>query len=208
MKMLFDLQLTDKETFFIGNIVAAWASLEHEVFVQTLFTYVAADEGTNLPKEMNNVQFTGVLRLWKARVLDQANGKRKRSLETVYERILKGHEYRKAIVHGMWNWSPENVERITSTRIVGKKIVSVNFDAVGLESFMTDLLELNFDLRFPRGVVELAKQRSEHGGFMSRRFVAMMTGKLDDAWLSQRREPTPEIEQNLVQGESAEDKDS
>ncbi len=188
MKVLFDLQLTDKETYFIGKIVAAWASLEHEVFVQTLHTYVPADDGEDspkLPKEMNNIQFTGVLRLWKERVVDQAKGKRRKTLERVHARILRGHEYRKAIVHGMWHWSPDNVDRVTSTRIVGKQIISVHFDADGLYSFMTDLLEINFDLRYPRGTAELAMKRSKEGLYISRRFAAMMTGKLDDAWLPQ-----------------------
>ncbi|WP_156219764.1 hypothetical protein [Pandoraea apista] len=118
--------------------------------------------------------------------MDQARGKRRMVLERVHARILRGHEYRKAIVHGMWEWSPENVERITSTRIVGKEVISVHFDADGLYSFMSDLLEINFDLRFPRGTTQLAAQRSKEGGYISRRFAAMLTGKLQDAWLPPR----------------------
>ncbi|MFP3506209.1 hypothetical protein [Burkholderia sp. SIMBA_062] len=187
MKMLIDLPLTDKETYFVGTIVAAWASLEHEVFSQTLHTYVPADDGEEspkLPKEMNNIQFTGVLRLWRERVVDQAKGKRRKTLEKVHARILWGHEYRKAIVHGMWDWSPDNVECITSTRIVGKQVTSVHFDADGLCSFMIGLLEINFDLRYPRGKTEFFMQRSKEGQYMSRRFAAMMTGAtLDDGLL-------------------------
>ncbi|KWI83989.1 hypothetical protein WM13_19335 [Burkholderia ubonensis] len=200
MKMLFDLQLTDKETYFIGKIVAAWASLEHEVFMQTLHTYVPSDDGgelPKLPKEMNNIQFTGVLRLWKERVVDQAKGKRRKTLEDVHARILRGHEYRKAIVHGMWEWSPDNVERITSTRIVGKQVISVHFDADGLCSFMTALLEINFDLRYPRGATEFFMQRSKDGLYISRRFAAILTGAaLDDAPLSQTsRKASQEVQQ-------------
>lgn len=198
MKRLLNDELTDKETYFIGKIVAAWAALEHEVFVQTLHTYVPADdreELPKLPKEMNNIQFTGVLRLWKERVVDHANSKRRETLERVHEGILRGLEYRKAIVHGMWHWSPDNVERITSTRIVGKQIISVHFDAEGLYSFMTDLQEISFDLHYPRGPGELAMQRSKEGLHVSRRFAAMMAGKLDDAWLPVRSGKT--LEQTL-----------
>ena len=96
MKRLLNDELTDKETYFIGKIVAAWASLEHEVFLQTLHTYVPADnreELPKLPKEMNNIQFTGVLRLWKERVVGHANSTRRETLERVHEGILRGLEY-------------------------------------------------------------------------------------------------------------------
>lgn len=182
-------ELTDKETYFIGKIVAAWASLEYEVFAQTLQTYVSANEReelSKLPKEMNNIQFTGVLRLWKERVVDQAKSKRRKTLERVYEGILQRIEYRKAIVHGMWNWSLDNVERITSTRIVGKQIISVHFDAGALYSFMTDLQEINFYLRYPRGTAEFAMQRGREGLRISRRFAAIMTGNRHDAGLPGR----------------------
>ncbi|MDH1181164.1 hypothetical protein N5C72_24070 [Achromobacter mucicolens] len=186
MKILLGDELNDKEAYLIGKIVAAWASLEHEVFEQTLQTYVPAierEELSKLPKEMNNIQFTGVLRLWKERVVDQAKGRRRKTLEGVYEGILQRVEYRKAIVHGMWNWSLDNADRITSTRIVGKQIISVHFDADILYSFMTDLQEINFDLRYPRGPTEFAMQRGGEGLRFSRRFAAIMTGERHDAAL-------------------------
>ncbi|MGN6660840.1 MAG: hypothetical protein ACTHKN_17795 [Achromobacter mucicolens] len=186
MKRLFGDELTDKEAYLIGKIVAAWASLEHEVFEQTLQTYVPAierEELSKLPKEMNNIQFTGVLRLWKERVVDQAKSKRRKTLEGVYEGILKRVEYRKAIVHGMWNWSRDNSDRITSTRVVGKQVISVHFDADVLYSLMTDLQEINFDLRYPRGQAEFAMQMGRDGLRISRRFAAIMTGERHDAAL-------------------------
>jgi hypothetical protein len=41
--------------------------------------------------------------------------------------------------------------------------------------------EINFSIRFPGGLVDLAKQRMEDGGYMSRRWVAMVTGAPVDA---------------------------
>ncbi|WBX89119.1 hypothetical protein [Achromobacter mucicolens] len=186
MKTLLCDELTDKEAYFIGKIVAAWASLEHEVFEQTLQTYVPAierEELSKLPKEMNNIQFTGVLRLWKERVVDQAKSKRWKTLERVHEAILQRIEYRRAIVHGMWNCSLGNADHITSTRIVGKQIISVHFDADALYSLMTDLQEINFDLRYPRGTAEFAMQRGREGLRISRRFAAIMSGERHDAAL-------------------------
>lgn len=60
---------------------------------------------------------------------------------------------------------------------------------------MTDLQEINFDLHYPRGPGELAMQRSKEGLHISRRFAAMMTGKLGDAWLPVRSGKT--LEQTL-----------
>ena len=36
--------------------------------------------------------------------------------------------------------------------------------------------EINFNIRFPGGLVDLAKQRMEDGGHMSRRAMAMFSG--------------------------------
>lgn len=177
MNRLFDVELTEKETFFIGRIVALWGALEHEIFMQTLQTFAAeGDAPIKLPSEMNNIQFTGVLGLWKTRVVDLAKGKRKRVLEQQHEEILRCHEFRKAVVHGMWDWSAQNVGNITSTRIVGKKIIGVKFTADSLLSFMTDMQKINFSVRYPRGLSDYALAMSKQGFGISRRFAAAMTG--------------------------------
>lgn len=57
-------ELSDRETFLIGKVIAQWGALEHEVFVQTLMTFDMPDgEEVVLPKTMNNLQFTDVLNL-------------------------------------------------------------------------------------------------------------------------------------------------
>jgi hypothetical protein len=56
---LLALDLSERELHFIGHIVAQWGALEHEIFVQTLRTF--ADYSEELPKQMNNLQFTGSL---------------------------------------------------------------------------------------------------------------------------------------------------
>lgn len=177
MNMLFDVELTEKETFFIGRIVALWGALEHEIFMQTLQTFDAeGDAPIKLPSEMNNIQFTGVLGLWKTCVVDVAKGKRKRVLEQQHEEILRCHEFRKAVVHGMWDWSAQDVGNITSTRIVGKKVITVKFTPDSLLSFMTDMQRINFSVRYPRGFNDYALAMSKKGFGISRGFAAAMTG--------------------------------
>jgi hypothetical protein len=75
--MALDLQLSDREMFLIGMIVAHWGSLEHEVFTQTLLSFdTPQGQAGGLPKSMNNIQFTQILSLWKERVVDRCKGKR------------------------------------------------------------------------------------------------------------------------------------
>ena len=71
IKHLWDLELSDSEVHHIGKIVAHWGAIEHEVFIQTLMTFdTSSQEEIQLPKAMNNLNFTNVLELWKERVVN------------------------------------------------------------------------------------------------------------------------------------------
>ncbi len=68
-------------------------------------------------------------------------------------------------------------------------MVSIKPAAAHTSRFSADFLgdlarrvgEINFNIRFPGGLVDLAKQRMEDGGYMSRRWVAMLSGAPVDA---------------------------
>ena len=45
-----------------------------------------------------------------------------------------------------------------------------------LESLALDVSELNFNLRYPEGLADLAAERAQQGYSMSRRWAAMMSG--------------------------------
>ena len=77
IKLLHDVELSDKEAYFIGKIVALWGALEFEIFCRTYLSF-PEDNPEPLPKEMNNIQFTGVLELWKTRVIDPEPRKQKK----------------------------------------------------------------------------------------------------------------------------------
>lgn len=178
-------ELSDRETFFIGKIVAQWGALEYEIFVQTLLSFDTPDgEEVALPKAMNNLQFTGVLSLWKERVADKADEKRGEVLQKQYEKILKLKDYRDALAHGMWECSGGELAKINAIRIRKKEIVSVQFTADALENFFSRIASINFKVRFPDGIEEFAQKQSEAGGYISRRWLSIMTGHpLAGEWL-------------------------
>lgn len=157
-------------------IFIQWASLEHEIFLQTLKSF---DPGNGaipqLPKEMNNLQFTAVLELWKEKVADKASKRRSKVLEQQYKKILGLKEARDALAHGMWNWSLEDLGRISTIRVKKRQVTTSHFSVEALRDMATDLGEINFKIRFPRGVVDLVKVHMEDGGYISRRAAAMFT---------------------------------
>lgn len=178
---LWNDELSERETFLIGKTIAQWGALEHEIFVQTLMTFEG--EETALPKAMNNLQFTEILGLWKERVVAKADGKRRKVLEQQHEKILKLKDYRDALVHGMWQWSKAELSKITSVRIRKKEIISVHFTADDLADFSLKVASVNFKLRFPGGLEDLAEQRAAEGFYVSRLGAALLTGDpLADEW--------------------------
>lgn len=64
MMRLLDLGLSERELYFIGRIVAAWGSVESEIFVQTVQA-LNPDSVDDLPSAMNNLQPSRVRELWK-----------------------------------------------------------------------------------------------------------------------------------------------
>lgn len=179
---LWNDELSEREAFLIGKSIAQWGALEHEVFVQTLMTF-EGEEGA-LPKAMNNLQFTEILELWKERVVAKAEVERGKVLAQQHEKILKLKDYRDAVVHGMWQWSKAELSQITSVRIRKKEIISVHLTADDLADFSLQLARINFKLKFPGGLEDLAAQRAEEGFYVSRLGAALMTGdSLAEEWL-------------------------
>lgn len=172
MKWGIDIELSDKEFWCIGKIVALWGSLEHEIFCQTLTCFSESEiSGGQLPKEMNNMQFSQVLALWKSLVVDDAAGKRKEVLQKQYQRIRDLHDFRDAIVHGMWDWSTTAPEKITALRIRKREVRRTHFTTDDLASFASELETINFNVRFPSGLKDLADAKMKQGAYVSRRFL-------------------------------------
>jgi len=174
--LTLSLELTDREIYHIGRIIAQWGALEHEIFIQTFMTYEAAeDQKLELPKEMHNLQFSSVFNLWKERVVDKADGERGDVLIKQFESISEIKPYRDALVHGMWEWSQDDVARISATRIKKKQIITVQFTAADLEDLDLKLGKINFKVTYPGGVFDMAGSSEGSFSYMSRRFFAEVT---------------------------------
>jgi hypothetical protein len=171
MGWAIDIELSDRELLSIGRIVALWGSLEYEIFFQTLKCFSAG----RIPKEMNNLKFSEVLALWEIHVVNNALGKSKEILQKQCKSIRHYHDFRNALVHGMWDWSKAAPERITATRIRKGEVLRTHFTAADLESFASELATINFKVRYPGGPEECASSMSEEGTHMSRRWFCEMT---------------------------------
>jgi hypothetical protein len=177
LKYIWDHQLSHKEVTLIGLITVQWAAMEHEVFSQTLASF--EDEmalGGALPKEMNNIQFSSVLELWRDRVATNAKGRRAKVLLKQYDAVLQLKVYRDALVHGMWHWSGADLGSIFTTRVKKRDVITVKFTADDLSNFATQIGEINYLIRFPGGTVDLARARMRHCEHISRRALAVFTG--------------------------------
>lgn len=183
MQYLWDHQLSDREVHFIGTIFVQWGALEHEIFIQTLMTFGPREgesEVPALPKEMNNLQFSGVLSLWSERVAKTCRGRRGKALQAVYSEIVTLKDVRDALTHGMWHWTAENLGEIRTVRVKKRETITSHFSAESLGDIASRLGEINFKLRFPGGVGDLVRHRIKDGSYMSRRALAAFSGATVD----------------------------
>jgi hypothetical protein len=167
---LLDLGLSDRELYFIGRIVAAWGSIESEIFLQTVQA-LNPDSLDDLPTAMNNLQPSRVRELWKEHVVDKATGKRREVLIEQHRKIEQYSEDRHAIVHGMWEWSKNELEKLTVWRVKKNKLEQKVYTADDLMNISMAVDEVAYYINFPT-VGELA----DVGAFMSRRMRATLTG--------------------------------
>jgi len=174
---IWNAELSDREVFLIGKIVIQWGALQEEVFSQTLLSFDIDDsEKPALPKAMNNLQLTELLDLWKKRVIDQAQGERAIVLQGQFDEILELKDFRDALVHGMWEWSPNDPSLISTVLVRRKQMITIHFTAGDLENFYRRMASINFKIRFPGGTDEYFSKLAEQGSYMSRRWVSMISG--------------------------------
>jgi hypothetical protein len=172
------VELSELELSCIGHIVAQWGALEYEIFLQTLQTF--GEHAQVLPKVMNNTQFSGVLELWKERVVDQCNGEKKKNLEKQYSLIHHYHDYRNALVHGMWDWDRSSPAKIKTMRIRKTEVISTHFTASDLQDFSLAVARINFNIRYPRGHEDLVELINK-GGYIGRLTTSMLLGQTVEA---------------------------
>ena len=163
------LGLSERELFFIGRIVAAWGAIESEIFVQTVHALNPAslDE---LPPAMNNLQPSRVRELWKEHVVDKATGKRRDVLLEQHRKIEQYSEDRHAIVHGMWEWSKSELEKLTVWRVKKNKLEQKVYTADDLMNISMAVDQIAYCLHFPT-----EDEVANVGAFMSRKMRATLS---------------------------------
>ncbi|WP_445679995.1 hypothetical protein [Radicibacter daui] len=166
-------ELSEREIYLIGSIVSQWGFLESDIFEQTLLSFAESD---SLPAAMNNAQFSAVLDLWLVRVIEQLNGPKKEVLKACYAEIISLNEYRQAIVHSRWEWSPNAPEEITAVRIHKKNIKQVKFTADDLADLSLALSQIRYRVRYPGGLEDQAAEMMAAGGYVSRRAWGVLFG--------------------------------
>jgi hypothetical protein len=176
MEFGIETELSERELLSVGKIVALWGALEYEIFCQTLRCFSESDiaEG-RLPKAMNNMQFSEVLALWETHVVNKAEGKRREVLQKQCEAIRYHHDFRNALVHGMWDWSIAAPEQITAIRIRKKEVRRTHFTAHDLAEFASALEGINFRAKYPGGAEEYAAEMCKQGAYISRRALSAIT---------------------------------
>ncbi|MNR62790.1 hypothetical protein D3C85_1849090 [compost metagenome] len=71
----------------------------------------------------------------------------------------------------------------------------MHFPAGSLGGFHNELGEINFKVRYPGGGEDLARERANEGGFISRRALCMLTGNpaVED-WFIHRGVPSDKLD--------------
>lgn len=177
LKRIWDTGLTKQEVGIIGEIVVQWGALEFEVFEQTLMTFGTDIHLSQLPKEMNNLNFSSVLKLWKERVVEQAEGDVKKVLEGIYDKILEIKDIRNAIVHGMWDFSTTELQTVSTLRVRKDQIIHSVFKDQFLVALYEDIAELNFNIRYPGGLEKFLQEQMSDGFYVNKAEIRRM--KLD-----------------------------
>jgi hypothetical protein len=181
-----DFGLSDREAFFIGQIISQRGAMEHEVFLQTLLTFDQSEkERPEVPRELATLQLTTLLALWKERVIDHAPGERADVLRLQFDEIGRLKDARDALVHGMWRWAHGTLGRISTVRVRRKHVITMHFTLDDLKDLSDRLANVNFRIRYPGGVPDFAQARAEQGGAVCRRGLAILTdNSLRDDWLT------------------------
>lgn len=167
LKHEWDAGLTNEEYCLIGTLVAQWGALESTIFFQTLKTYGPDISPNQLPKEMNNLNFTSVLRLWKKRVVDVSDGDVKSLLQRSYEKILKLKDFRNSIVHGMWTFSKDELKTISTVRAKKGMLHYTVFNDGDLSDFCMKVAQLNWDILYPNGFSQFLQENMRNGWYIN-----------------------------------------
>lgn len=186
MRYILSNELSEREVYAIGLIVAQWGFIESEIFEQTLLSF---GENEDLPASMKtNAQFTEVLKLWLERVAEMQDTPKKDTLTAQYRKIISLSEFRQAVVHSRWEWRPDAPDEITAVRIHKQNIKRVKFTSDDLADFAISLGEILYSIRYPGGLQDRAEEMAKLGGHISRLGWDLLSGRVTLDNLAKRGE--------------------
>lgn len=165
IKFLWDSGLTHEEHRVIGAITAHWGALEAEVFFQTLESYGKQIQVETLPRAMRNRNFSEVLQLWRDRVAEQSCEPHRSTLLEAHEKIKAVQDARNAIAHGMWDFSHQEPEAVSTLRVKDDKLIVTVFQHGTLDDLEQRIAELNMTLRYPGGMQDFFKEQMRDGRY-------------------------------------------
>ncbi|SCX28095.1 hypothetical protein DSM25558_4371 [Agrobacterium sp. DSM 25558] len=147
MRITLDTNLSDRETYLIGSIVSQWGFLEADIFEQTLVAMSGNVEP--FPPAMNNTNFGLVLPLWVKWVVEPRDDERRSVLMAQYASIIALNEFRQALVHSRWEWTPDKRDKIVAVRAKKKELIRTIFTVDDLIDMASRIGEIRYLIRFP-----------------------------------------------------------
>ena len=167
-KWKLDSGITPEEAQLIGMIIVEFAAIEHVMFIQTLESFENASE--DKPKTLNGIQFSETLKYWKARVASTSDETISKVLLEQHTEIKRLQEYRDALVHGLFTWSPTEPQKLTAQRTKKHEYIKVTFSINDLRSFQDRISDIHFKIRHPSGPEDMISSMIESGGYIDRSF--------------------------------------
>ena len=128
------------------------------------------DSIEDLPAALNNLQPSRVRELWKEHVVDKALGKGRDVLLEQHTRIEEYSEDRHAIVHGIWEWSKSELEKLTVWRLKKNKLEQKVYSADDLMNISLAIDQIAYYLHYPTD-----DDMARMGAFTSRRMRATIS---------------------------------
>ncbi len=171
--------LIEAEIYAIGYVTAAWAILEHNIFLIT--SGLAEETGIPLPEDAKSGSFIRRLRTFRSVVLETLGKKQAQPFMKIADSIGSMERSRHRITHGIWEWHPSKPEKVKGLSFRTPYEFEEPFDVKKLMGIGYRIGEFNFQLLYPGGknqaMEHLIESSVQHGGFVSREFLLGLLGK-------------------------------
>lgn len=144
-----EFELDESECAAIGRVTAHWAYLEHVVFSVT--KGIAEVVGVNIPNDALNMSFSRRLGAMRVLVEQHAEPPERKRMERLIGMIANAEQDRHKMTHALWDWDPQNPERIHASSFRPRFEFEKSFDAASLHKLADRIGQVSFELKYPTG---------------------------------------------------------